>query len=137
MKLKFYCIVCYCPEAEEVLVSWKRDVLGQDVILANVPAVMCVDCGELWFGRAKGEPSERFWALRDSITAAYKRKGLDPDAYERRRTQTKVHGHRDWKDIDDYGTVNDAGEFIPTPPEIMAKIEALRAKNRALDNAAD
>ena len=137
MTLDFHCAVCYGRECEDVLVSDKHDVLGQVVIIANTPARMCADCGELWFAPYTDEPNERFWALRDSIIAAYKRKGLDPDAYEPRPAEIKIHGHSDWEVPDEYGIYNEDEVFIPTPPEIMAKIEALRAKNRALASAAD
>ncbi len=125
-----YCIVCYGRESEDVLVSFKHDVLGHDVIIEDVPASMCVSCGERWYGpKVVDDVSARYRKLRDPILAAHRRNGFDPDAYEPRPTQTMIQGRGGWEDVDDYGTVNEAGEFIPTPPEAMKKIEELRARN--------
>ena len=125
------CIVCYGRQHVEVLTSFKYDVLGHDVIIENIPATMCVDCGERWYG--PGDIGvESYQKLVAPIIAAHAAKGITEDNYQPRRAQIKTHGYTDWEDTDDYGTYTEDGVFHPTPPEIMKKIKALRAKNLRL-----
>ena len=93
---------------------------------------MCVDCGELSYGRDADDNGESYDKLIAPIIAAHAAKGITEETYQARRTQIIVHGYRDWEDTNDYGTYTEDGVFHPTPPEIMEKIEALRAKNRGL-----
>ncbi|MDE0332501.1 MAG: hypothetical protein OXL41_11590 [Nitrospinae bacterium] len=124
------CIVCYGREHVDVLTGFKHDVLGHDVILDNIPATMCIDCGELTYSiDASEEARLRYEKLADPIIATHSRNGINEETYQPRRDQIIIHGYRDWEDMDDYGTITEDGVFHPTPPEIMKKIKALRAKN--------
>ena len=132
------CIVCYGRQHVDVLTGFKYDVLGHDVIIDDIPAAMCVDCGELTYGsHTLDDNHEIYDKLIAPIIAAHSANGFDPDAYEPRRTQIIIHGYRDWEDMDDYGTYTEDGVFHPTPPEIMKKIKALRAKNLRMANTGD